>query len=172
MLYFIKIMTALIAVLAVLALSLLVVAFLIWDVNSSQVILPEVAKEAGKWVLSGDNIGSYLSVLTGIVAFLFPVSLQIISDSKVNIFNSQEVTEVIFKHWTYRGLKWVLGLLVFLTIASFFDLNGSFFLIIILFVMALSLIFLFFFFRRLEVIMQDFSLLVRKEEKERIEDML
>jgi hypothetical protein len=155
----------------VLLLSLSIVALLAWDINS-QVVLPELIQKAKDWSLNGENIGSYLSVLTGIVAFLFPASLHIISDSKGDNFNSQEVTEIVFNHWTYNGLKWILGSLVALTIASFFDLSDSFLLILILIVMAISLVFLFFFFKRLEIIMEDFSLLVRKVEKKKIEEIL
>lgn len=171
MIFCLRVLCVLLAVLMVLLLSLSIVAFLAWDINSN-VILPEVVKEMSEWALKPDNIGSYLEVMTGIVAFLFPVSLQIISDSKGEDFNSKEVTEVVFAHWTYRGLKWVLGSLVFLTIASFYDLADSFFLILIFFVMAFSLVFLFFFFKRLETIMEDFSLLVREKEKDKIEEML
>lgn len=161
--YFLKIMSVVIAVLTVLVISLLVVVLLLWDINS-KVILPEII-EYTESILTQQNIGAYLSVLTGIVTLLFPISLSIISDSKGKYFNSQEVTSIVFKHWTYKGLKWILGVLIFLTIISFFNIVNKFFLIIIFILMAGSLSFLFFFFKRLEQVIRDFSLLVRDQEK-------
>jgi len=171
MLYFIKIMTALIAVLAVLAMSLLVVAFLTWDVNS-QVILPEILEETSKWNLSGEYIGSYLEVLTGIVALLFPISLSIITDAKGKYFSSQEVTEVVFKQWEYKGLYFVLFILLAVTVASFWEPVEKWVLLLMLCAMTGTLIFLYFFFRKLEEVISDFSLLVREEEKSKIEDLV
>ena len=94
--YFLKIMSVVIAVLTVLVISLLVVVLLLWDINS-KVILPEII-EYTESILTQQNIGAYLSVLTGIVTLLFPISLSIISDSKGKYFNSQEVTSIVFKH--------------------------------------------------------------------------
>lgn len=168
--YFLKIMSVVIAVLAVLAISLLVIALLLWDVNS-KVMLPEII-ESTESVLTQENIGAYLSVLTGIVTLLFPISLSIISDSKGKYFNSQEVTSIVFEHYTYKGLKVILGVLIFLTIISFFDVINKFFLILTLMLIVGSLFFLFLFFQRLEEVIRDFSLLVRDQEKSKIDKLL
>lgn len=169
--YFLKIISVIIAVLAVLAISLLLLAFLVWDVNS-KVMLPEIVEETSKWVMSGDNIGSYLSVLTGIVAFLFPVSLSIISDAKGKYFSSQEVTSVVFKQCEYNGLYYVLSVLLVLTFASFWGQLPQWFNFLMLLAMTGSLGFLFLFFRKLEKIISDFSQLVREEEKSNIDKLL
>ncbi|MDR7128082.1 hypothetical protein J2X69_000410 [Algoriphagus sp. 4150] len=164
-------MSVIVGVLAVLAISLLVLAILIWAVNS-KVMLPEIVDKVSVWSLSADNIGSYLEVLTGIVALLFPISLSIISDAKGKYFSSQEVTSVVFEQCEYKGLYYVLSILVVLTFASFWDPLPKWFVILMLSAMTGSLGFLFFFFRKLEKIISDFSQLVRHEEKSNINKLL
>ncbi|MBY5950545.1 hypothetical protein KUV23_06145 [Algoriphagus marincola] len=169
--YLLKILIVLLATLIVLGISLIVVALLAWDINS-KMVLPEMLKSADFLHLVGDEIGTYLEVLTGIVALLYPISLSIISDAKGDYFNSEEVTTVVFKHWTYKALKWILGLLVFLTVLSFFKIENQILLFVILLVMTISLTFLFLFFKRLEKVIRDFADLVRKEEKSNIQKIL
>ncbi|WP_458333021.1 hypothetical protein [Peijinzhouia sedimentorum] len=168
--YFIKIITILAMVLGILSISLLVVAFLVWDINSKDVT--EIVEESSKSALSSANIGSYLSVLTGIVAFLFPVSLSIISDAKGKYFSSQEVTTIVFNQRGYFGLKVILGILILTTFASFWTPLPIWATIILLIVIIGSLGFLFYFFRQLEGIISDFSQLVREEEKSKINRLL
>lgn len=160
-----------VAVLAILAISLFVVFLLVLDINS-KVLLPEIIQEYGNSFLTLDNLGSYLSVMTGIVALLFPISLSIISDAKGEYFNSEEVSTIVFKHWTYIGLKVIIGLMIIVTIVSFFNVVHSFFLILTFLIIIGSLVFLFFFFKRLEKIIRDFSLLVRQEEKRVINELI
>jgi len=169
--YFLKLLSVFVAVLAVLALTLLILFFLIWDVNS-KVLLPELVQDFETFTLTHENIGSYLEVLTGIVALLFPISLSIIADAKGKYFSSEEVTTVVFQQKEYRGLYFVLATLLILTFASFWDPLPQWIIFLILIVMIGSLAFLFFFFRKLEKIISDFSLLVRDEEKSNIKKLL
>lgn len=164
-------MSVLVAVLAVLAMSLLVLAFLVWDVNT-KMILPEIVKKTSDWIPNSDNIGTYLEVLIGIVALLFPISLQIISDAKGKYFSSQEVTSVVFKQWEYKGLYVVLFILVSFTVASFWDPLPMGVIWLMLFTITGTLVFLYFFFRKLEEIISDFSKLVRDEEKSNVNRIL
>lgn len=164
-------MSVMVAVLAVLAISLLVVAFIVWDINSN-VILPEVVEKYIKLSLSDENVGTYLEVLIGIVALLFPISLSIITDAKRKYFSSQEVTSVVFKQWEYKGLYFILFVLIGFTFVSFWEPIPKWVLFIMLLTITGSLIFLYFFFKKLEEIISDFSLLVRKEEKTKINNLL
>lgn len=169
--YFVEIMSVIVAVLAVLAMALLVLLFLIWDVNS-KVILPDIIQKIGATTLTDKNVGNYLGVLTGIVALLFPISLQIISYAKRKYFSSQEVTSVVFKQCEYKGLYFVLFILIGFTAASFLEPLPKWVLLLMLFAICGSLIFLYFFFKKLEEIISDFSRLVRKEEKSNVNRIL
>lgn len=169
--YLLKILIVLLATLIVLGMALTIVAFLAWDINS-KMILPEMVKEAGNWVISGENIGTYLEVLTGIVALLFPISLQIINDAKGDRFSSKEATTVVFNHWTFLSLRFILGFLILLTVLSFFCHLANWVVFIIMILMVGTLSVLFFYFNHLQKVIEDFSELVRKKEKEKIEDIL
>lgn len=160
-----------VAVLGTLAFTLLVFVILLWDLNS-RVILPAIIQEMGTYSLTDKNIGTYLGVLTGIVALLFPISLSIISDSKGKYFSSQEVTEVMFKQCEYKGMYYLIVLLIALTIVSFWEPLPKLLIVLMLIAMIGSLVFLFFFFRKLEDVISDFSQLVRKEEKSNIQKLL
>lgn len=164
-------MIVMFAVLAVLAMALLILLFLVWDVNS-KVMLPEIIQKIGTTTLTDRNVGSYLGVLTGIVALLFPISLQIISYAKGKYFSSQEVTSVVFKQCEYKGLYVVLFILFGFTFASFWEPLPKWVLIMMLCAICGSLIFLYFFFLKLEEIISDFSQLVREEEKRNIKNIL
>ena len=164
-------MSVIIGVLAVLAVTLLVVAFIAWDINS-KVILPKIIKEASELSFSKENIGSYLEVLTGIVALLFPISLSIINDAKGDYFNSKEATSVVFNHWTYKSLKFILGFLIVTIALSFFYTLTKFWLFFIWLGMTCSLGMLFFYFKHLQKVIQDFSEMVRIKEKNIIETLL
>ncbi len=172
-------MGVIVAVLAVLALVLLVLFFLVLEINSN-FFPPEVVEIIYKIEITKDvpglitqeNIGTYLEVLTGIVALLFPISLSIITEVKGKYFSSQEVTSVVFKQWQYKGLYVVLFILIGFTFASFWKTIQNWVLIGMLGSICGSLIFLFFFFRKLEEIISDFSKLVREKEKSKINDLL
>lgn len=172
-------MGVIVAVLAVLALVLLVLFFLVLEINSN-FFPPEVVEILYKieitkefhGLFTQENVGTYLEVLTGIVALLFPVSLSIISDSKGKYFDNKEVTEYVFSKIEYKGLYAVLILLIFMTVLSFINELPSWILIIMLFTMVISLSFLFFFFRNLEKIIGDFPQLVRESEKSKIDNLL
>src|SRR5690606_25935114 len=157
-------MAVIYAVLAVLVISLTVVALLAWDVNS-KIILPEIVQETSNWTLADGNIGTYLEILTGIVALLFPISLTIISDAKGKYFSSQEVTSVVFNQKEYKGLYFVLAFLLVLTIASFQDPLPVWFKFLMLLAMIGTLAFLYFYFKKLEKI-------VREKEKIKIDRLL
>ncbi|SFB59779.1 hypothetical protein [Algoriphagus aquimarinus] len=171
MLYCLRVMCVLLVVLLVLFVSLTIIAFLAWDVNS-KVILPEIVEKCSAFSLSDENVGTYLEVLTGIVALLFPISLQIINDAKGKYFSSQEVTSVVFKQREYKGLYAVLFVLITFTIVSFWEPIPKWVLFLMLCAITATLIFLYFFFKNLEEIISDFSQLVRKEEKSNIKKML
>lgn len=179
MVYFIKIMSVIVAVLAVLVLVLSVLFFLVLEINSN-FFPPEVVEIIYKIEITNEvpglftqeNVGTYLEVLTGIVALLFPVSLSIISDSKGKYFDNKEVTEYVFSKTEYKGLYAILTLLILMTVLSFINELPSWVLVIMLFTMFLSLIFLFFFFRKLEEIIGDLPQLVRESEKYKIDNLL
>lgn len=164
-------MSVLVVVLAILAISLMVVTFLAWDINT-KVMLPEIVEKVSKWGLSEGNIGACLSVLSTIIALLFPISLQIITEAKGKYFSSQEVTSVVFKQYEYKGLYIVLFILIVFTFVSFWEPIPKWVLFLMLCAICGSLIFLYFFFSKLEEIISDFSKLVRDEEKSNVNRIL
>jgi len=149
----------------------MVIAFLAWDVNS-KVMLPEIVEKFSDWSLSDENVGACLSVLSTIIALLFPISLSIINDAKGKYFSSQEVTSVVFKQYEYKGLYVILFVLITFTIISFWEPIPKWVLFLMLCVITGTLVFLYFFFKNLEKIISDFSQLVRKKEKSNIKKML
>lgn len=179
MAYFLKIMSVIVAVLAVIVLVLSVLFFLVLEINSNffppevvEIIYKiEITKEV-PGLFTQENVGTYLEVLTGIVALLFPVSLSIISDSKGKYFDNKEVTEYVFSKIEYKGLYAILTLLILMTGLSFINELPSWVLVIMLFTMILSLIFLFLFFRKLEKVIGDLPQLVRESEKGKIDNLL
>ena len=171
MAYFLKIMSVIVAVLAVLAITLLVATFLAWDINS-KVLLPEIVVKVSEWGLSAANIGACLSVLSTIIALLFPISLQIITEARGRYFSSQEVTSVVFNQCEYKGLYIVLFILIGFTFVSFWEPIPKWILFLMLCAICGSLIFLYFFFSNLEEIVSDFSKLVRDKEKSNVNRIL
>lgn len=179
MAYFLKIMSVMVAVLAVIVLVLSVLFFLVLEINSN-FFPPEVVEIIYKieitkdvpGLLTQENIGTYLEVLTGIVALLFPVSLQIVADAKGDLFSSQETTSVVFDHWTFKCLKLILVFLLLLTIISFFYNLPDWVLFIVMLFMSLTFVVVYFYFKHLQTVIRSFPELVSGIEKKRIDKIL
>src|SRR5690554_5116899 len=88
---------------AILLVSIILLGIVFWDIltkdtTSSSMINPN------EWQFNPEYISGFIAIVTGLITILFPISLSIVSSNKTYYFNSKEISDVVFKHSTYKRI--------------------------------------------------------------------
>lgn len=167
-----KILGIVLLILILLLVSLTIVYSISLTINANHPFKAELVA-IHEWTGNVNYIGYFIAIVTGLIAFLFPITLTIVNDIISNgPFSSREVSDVVFSSPQYKILYLNVFVLIFYSVQSFFQ---EFFWqqnLINLILLLFSLYTSFRFIKKLEDVISDFSQLLREIEKAKIEKLL
>ncbi len=167
-----KILGIILLILIILLISLTVVYSISLIINANHPFKAELVK-IHEWTGNSDSLGYFIAIVTGLIAFLFPITLTIVNDIISNgPFSSREVSDVVFSSPQYKILYVNIFVLIFYSIQSFFEEFYWQQNLINLILLFFSLFTSFRFIKMLEEVISDFSQLLREIEKAKIEKLL
>src|SRR5690554_3975054 len=112
-----KMLKILYASIAILLVSITLLGIVFLNISSKDTA-PTFMINPAEWQFNPGYISGFISIVTGLITILFPISLSIVSSSKTAYFNSKEISDVVFKHHTYKKIFYAIPILIFFSLCS------------------------------------------------------